>query len=69
MNEPLSFFEEFDLRGKSSNKSFRKSKFKLKYSFIQDTYENQESKTSKRRVTYKRCHRIGHYAKTCTIEL
>ncbi|CAB4433142.1 unnamed protein product [Rhizophagus irregularis] len=36
---------------------------------LRDTYEDQESKSSKRKATCKKCHGIGHYAKTCTIEL
>ena len=39
-------------------------------SSLQDIHEDQESnKSLKRKLTCKRCHRIGHYAKTCTIEL
>ncbi|PKY60870.1 hypothetical protein RhiirA4_485076 [Rhizophagus irregularis] len=34
---------------------------------LRDTYEDQESKSSKRKATCKKRHGIGHYAKTCTI--
>jgi len=68
-------------KGRVVNKTFKSSiegnkcntalldKTNIMGASLQDTYEDQESKSLKRKATCKRCYGIGHYSKTCTIEL